>query len=182
MKKEVICKNCSIKFDKEVTDINRSKNGNHFCSRNCSASYNNKIKPKRKLTRICSRKGCNKHVKSYKHSLCDEHYIEYINNKRSYYYKKTIGEYRGRKSVRDKHPSWISSHIRVIGRTMNADLLKKPCKICGYDKHVELCHIKPISEFKDDEKISDVNSVKNVVQLCRNCHWEFDHGIVELPE
>ena len=50
-----------------------------------------------------------------------------------------------------------------------------PCAKCGYDKHVELAHIKPISKFGDESKLSDVNSENNVIQLCPNCHWEFDN-------
>jgi|APGre2960657373_1045057.scaffolds.fasta_scaffold21147_2 5-methylcytosine-specific restriction endonuclease McrA len=54
------------------------------------------------------------------------------------------------------------------------------CKICGYDKHVELCHIKSIKSFPDDALLEDMNSEKNIVPLCPNCHWEFDHGILKL--
>ena len=47
-------------------------------------------------------------------------------------------------------------------------------------KHVELCHIKPIASFKDSALLSEVNSKNNIVQLCPNCHWELDHGILKL--
>ena len=50
------------------------------------------------------------------------------------------------------------------------------CAKCGYDKHVELCHIKDIANFDDDSLLSEVNSRNNIIQLCPNCHWEFDNG------
>ena len=53
--------------------------------------------------------------------------------------------------------------------------LPKVCSKCGYDKHVECCHIKPISEFPLSTKISEVNSENNLILLCPNCHWEHDN-------
>lgn len=41
---EVECSNCQTKFLKEQAQIRKTKNGRHFCSRSCSASYNNKNK------------------------------------------------------------------------------------------------------------------------------------------
>lgn len=54
---------------------------------------------------------------------------------------------------------------------------KKCCEKCGYDKHVEACHIKPISSFSHDTLISTINDPKNILALCPNCHWEFDHKV-----
>lgn len=42
--KEVKCKNCLIKFKKQLCEIKKSLN--HFCSRNCAATYNNTHKTK----------------------------------------------------------------------------------------------------------------------------------------
>jgi hypothetical protein len=41
--KVINCKNCEIEVVKHLSDI-RSKSGNSFCSRSCSATYNNKNK------------------------------------------------------------------------------------------------------------------------------------------
>ena len=49
------------------------------------------------------------------------------------------------------------------------------CANCGYDKHVELAHIKAVADFDDDTLLSVVNSPDNVLSLCPNCHWEFDN-------
>ena len=68
-----------------------------------------------------------------------------------------------------------NSHIRGLARIQHKDLLKQPCAYCGYTRHVELCHIKAVSSFSEESLVSEVNSVDNVIQLCRNCHWEFDH-------
>lgn len=56
----------------------------------------------------------------------------------------------------------------------------KKCDICGYDKHIEVCHIKAVSEFNDKILISEINNIDNLVGLCPNHHWEFDNGILDL--
>jgi 5-methylcytosine-specific restriction endonuclease McrA len=50
------------------------------------------------------------------------------------------------------------------------------CQNCGYSNHVEVCHIKPIHSFDLSTLIDDINSPDNILVLCPNCHWEFDHG------
>ena len=43
-KEKVSCATCGDKFIKELKEIKKSKSGNHFCTRSCSAIYNNKNK------------------------------------------------------------------------------------------------------------------------------------------
>lgn len=144
-------------------------NNQKYCSRSCAAKMNNKI-PKRKLTRKC--RECDDIVWTYRHTRCKKHFEDYKNN---HYRNKTLGEYRNMFSVKGKHPSWVSSHIRNFARSWLKHLRKLPCKHCGYDKHVELAHIKPVSSYADSALLGEVNSEDNVIQLCPNCHWEFDN-------
>jgi len=58
--------------------------------------------------------------------------------------------------------------------------IRQSCRVCGYDKHVEVCHIKAIKSFDDSATFSEVNSIHNLVFLCPNCHWEFDKGLLNL--
>lgn len=62
----------------------------------------------------------------------------------------------------------------VRGRARNQYKHIKICQFCGYDKHVEVCHIKPIGAFSLDTLVSEVNAPDNILILCPNCHWEFD--------
>lgn len=141
-----------------------------FCSRSCSAKVTNKENPKRKITKCCSK--CNNKVKSSRHTMCEIHNNEWTSRFKQ---NLTIGEYREKESIKGKHASWLHSHIRNFARSWLHYLKKLPCAKCGYDKHVELAHIKAISEFSDDVKLSEINSESNVIQLCPNCHWEFDN-------
>lgn len=99
-----------------------------------------------------------------------------------YYKNSTIGEYRNKLSLKNKHRSWIHAHVRLFARAWNKDLMKYGCQKCGYSFHVEMAHIKPISSFPDEAKLGIVNSPENILILCRNHHWELDHGLLNFSE
>lgn len=42
--KTISCTYCNKEFNKTISEISKSKSGNHFCSRSCSATFNNKNK------------------------------------------------------------------------------------------------------------------------------------------
>lgn len=74
----------------------------------------------------------------------------------------------------DSYRSSVYAKIRTRAR----DKCKKKdqkCEKCGYDKHVEVCHVKSISLFSLDSLISEINDDSNLKILCPNCHWEFDN-------
>ena len=75
----------------------------------------------------------------------------------------------------------VNAHLRTIARRLyNNANLPRACHNCGYDKHVEICHIRAINSFPDDTPIAVINALENLVALCPNCHWEFDHGLLKL--
>lgn len=168
------CGNCN--------EILLRKDQKKFCSKRCANIYNNTKNPKRKpKDRICERCGQkftkqkNASISRYCYRCRDE-----IANRNVKYKKYTLGELTNQLSVKHKHPSWKYAEVRNLNRSWNKELMNKPCNICGYNKHVELAHIIPISKFPETATIGEINSPQNVVQLCRNCHWEFDHGVVAL--
>lgn len=154
-----ICLNCEVETHSPK-----------FCSRSCSVSFSNRASPKRKLTKKCSK--CDSIVRNYRSTLCEPHFLE---NKENQYRDKTLGYYRNKLSVKGKHPSWVNAHVRGFARSWLKHLAESPCCRCGYDKHVELAHIKAVTDFTDDDLLRDVNSEDNVIPLCPNCHWEFDN-------
>lgn len=74
--------------------------------------------------------------------------------------------------------SRIREHARKVA-TENG-ISQKPCAKCGFSEHIQICHIKSISDFSDTDKIKEINSATNLIQLCPNCHWLFDHGKINL--
>lgn len=149
-----------------------------FCSRSCAAKTNNVLYVKRKLTRKCLE--CDKIVEDYRKNRCKEHLAAYKEYKHLSYKEKTLAEYHSLPSVKDKHSSWLNSHVRILNRIWNKDLTKLPCANCGYDKHVELCHRKEVSSYPKTAKLGVINAKSNNIQLCRNCHWEFDNGLLDI--
>ena len=148
-----------------------------FCSKSCAAKETNKT-PKRKLLKKCSQ--CESIVRSYRSNLCEHHFQEYQKTRKEYLLNLTLAEYINRPCIKRLHISSKFAHIRGLCRSWHKALTKQPCHICGYSKHVELAHIKAVSSFDLTAKLSEVNSPDNIVQLCPNCHWEFDNGLTAL--
>jgi predicted restriction endonuclease len=86
-----------------------------------------------------------------------------------------------KKRLFEKSASWQSARSRIQRDARK--VLKdedRLCKICGYNNHVEVCHIKPVSLFTEEAIISDINHKDNLIMLCPNHHWEFDNAMLKL--
>lgn len=86
---------------------------------------------------------------------------ELINNSKSYQIARTK----------------ISKNARLIYLNSNKP---KYCLICGYNKHIEICHIRAVSDFPDDAFIGEINDPINLMSLCPTHHWEFDNDMLDL--
>lgn len=139
-----------------------------FCSRSCSASFNNSVRPKRKPEHKCI--DCGKLINA-KRSRCKEHYLLWIKTKESK--DMTLSE-----AIYDKHHrSSAYALVRTRARAVAKKLGLDKCERCGYDKHVEIAHKKAVSTFEGNTLISVINSKENLMALCPNCHWEYDHNL-----
>lgn len=161
------CKHCS-------KIIEYSKRFNKFCNKSCSARWSNKFVVKRHgpppvLAGNCKKCGTSIHNK-YR-------YCRGCSPKKtppSLFERLTIARvvYCESGVITSNHYSRIRHHSKNILKD-----IPRVCAKCGYSKHVELCHKKPISSFPVDTLISVVNSRDNLCLLCPNCHWELDHGL-----
>ncbi len=156
----VVCFHCEKEFERReenLKDIN-------FCSRSCA----NKGKPKRKLTKQCE--NCETLIRKSNRfcSICSEIY-----KKENSIENRTLGSF--------KHLIGSIRYSQVIehGRE-NAKELPNICAKCGYDKHVEVCHKKRIPDFDNETLIKEINSLDNLVKLCKNCHWESHNGYFDI--
>lgn len=70
----------------------------------------------------------------------------------------------------------------VLPQTTETGTTAPRCQSCSYDKHVELAHLKAVASFEPTATLKDINSPDNVLVLCRNCHWEFDHDLLPLHD
>lgn len=138
---------------------------NVFCSSSCAAKYNNKQHPKRSPENRC--KSCGEPI-STAVTYCKVCYgLTLIAGKQ---YKELT---RNKNYQRN---SQVREHARKS--YWRSDLTKQ-CLICGYDKHVDVCHVKEISAFPDDALISEINDLSNLIALCKNHHWEYDRRLME---
>jgi len=70
----------------------------------------------------------------------------------------------------------MTKHAR--GVILNSEK-KRSCQVCGYDRYVETCHVKDVSEFGDDIEVRVINHIDNLVYLCPNHHKEFDKKLMD---
>lgn len=139
-----------------------------FCSSSCAAAYNNSHFPKRK-PKDWRCKHCGVPIPRGR-SVCDKCNPYVVD-----WSKRTLRE------LQQASKYQISAQIRDLARDVYAKSnLPRACRNCGYDKHVEICHVHPISSSPDNTPVAVVNDLANLVALCPNCHWEFDHGLLVL--
>ena len=140
-----------------------------FCSSSCSAQFNNRAFPKRKRQRFfCKICGAEADYRRSYCKNCDP-------TKPQDFSTVTIAEIRSRAHYQPN--AWI----RKLARRAYYDSDKpRCCYRCGYSKHFEICHVRPIQEFPEDAPMAVVNALDNLVALCPTCHWELDHGLLSL--
>jgi hypothetical protein len=161
-----------------------------FCGRSCSTSYNNRLKPKRTRAPlgVCNWEGCSSTVTGPRRSRCGEHRGPVVRAPQHGLYQwpaipgVTIGE---AKALLNRSSDRFSTYLRTRARgyaKRSLDLTVACQAGCGYSKSIVLAHIKPLSDFTDNDLVEDTYT-NNLALLCRNCHWEFDHNLlVYAPE
>jgi 5-methylcytosine-specific restriction endonuclease McrA len=178
---QIYCsKKCKYKFKRLKVLANKNKNNfcivcntntynPKYCSKKCYLSINKISSPKLKDV-FC--KKCNTFLRNGSTlsqikicNNCNPNYVDWS--------KITKIE------MRNKYKNSLQYHsrLRSLARKKCKD---NTCKICGYTLHIEVCHIRPISDFPDTALVSEINDMSNLVALCPNCHWEYDNGLIKL--
>lgn len=144
-----------------------------FCGQSCAASFNNN--------------GVNRYdaYDSYKRcSVCGERITSRATKCKQCIYADTSVASSTKKELRLRRSHYNSSRAAI--RRHASDIYgqsDKPrcCAICGYETHIDVCHIRPVSDFSGDATITEINDPDNLIALCPNHHWEYDHGLLALP-
>jgi hypothetical protein len=156
------CNNCGKEIIKTLKDAKKSLSGKHYCSISCCVSNNNKRRLNKSKIRICT--SCGSTFNKCRTTRCTN------------CLKKWYNRLLKRKKSEVSKPN-IGSHARYVAIKNN--LLDK-CAECGYSFHVDTCHRKAIKLFPETALIGEINSVSNLIGLCKNHHWEFDHGYLAI--
>jgi 5-methylcytosine-specific restriction endonuclease McrA len=166
---ETTCGICQKQITKVLSEVNGSKSGLVFCSRSCAATYTNKVAKKREVEGNCF--SCCARIPARK-----KYCVPCFSKMRVLDYTiLVLGDLRSK-------PGIYSNRVRQYCRSWNKDLLVCSCQKCGYSKHVELAHIKPISSFLDTDLVLTINAPENILVLCPNCHWELDAGELDIKD
>jgi len=83
------------------------------------------------------------------------------------------------KLKKDTKREHICAHARKV---FHRAFPKSVCEKCGWDKHTQVCHIKPVEGFSGEDTVGAINHISNLLGLCPNCHWEFDKRIWNISE
>ena len=166
-----LCENCGQPIlcpeGKTLSDIKRKR----FCNHSCASTFTNKLRAKKPY--YCN--DCGKIIgygyeQFHRRKYCNECNPNHVN-----WNEITYGE------AKEKRSYQVNSRIRELARTIylkNHPDLK--CEICGYNKHVEIHHIRGISTFPDDTPVAEINNLNNLIGLCPNHHWEVENGLIQL--
>jgi len=156
----------------ENPNCNNQTRNRRFCSVRCSAITTNAETPRVKLHKrfcvVCGVEIDRPDGHKSRQTRCPAHEIKRIggvgHKTKSALLTSDTQKYRK-----------IRSHARIVARKNG---LLKNCAICGYSNWVETCHVKPIQGFPDSASVLDINAPPNLIGLCPNHHWEFDHGLI----
>ena len=150
------------------TTCGRETKNPRFCSRTCAAKQNNRLVPKRRPEGKCFACGIPVPKRA---KYCPEHNPN-----------KPLDTSRPIRAVEDgsDHSACRFARLRQHARKLYHAARPKRCVRCGYDKHIEVCHRQALNSYPLDTPISVVNALSNLIGLCPNCHWEFDHGLLVI--
>jgi hypothetical protein len=139
-----------------------------FCSRSCATRFNNLRCPKRRLEGRCAVCQC---PVPRRNRYCPAHRTN-----------RGLGPAEWAQALRSG-----SAHIHHWGHRVRLDARRRyyvarpyRCVCCGYERHIDVCHKRAVATFPPNTALDIVNSLDNLVGLCPNCHWEFDHGLLQL--
>jgi hypothetical protein len=153
-----LCLECHKPIIKMYSQFIKSKN--HFCSRSCSGYYNNRMRNLNKPKKIKS---------IIKKAPITSETFYASNYSKEYLFLNSKNWQSARTTIR-KHAALVFEESKI----------EKKCFYCGYDKTIEIAHIKSVSSFSKDSLIKDINALNNIIALCPNHHWEYDHGLITL--
>jgi hypothetical protein len=137
-----------------------------YCSRSCAATVNGRLFPSRqRMVRSCNHCGTALLTRRTTCDSCNPSLVDW----------RTVSLQQLKTKALQQYAAQIRSLARVAYRKSSR---AKACAVCGYGTHYEVCHIKPINAFLPTDFVADVNRLSNLVALCPNHHWEFDHELL----
>ena len=141
-----------------------------YCSKACANSH----KPRRKK-QISHCVFCGNECSFYRDKYCDS--CKEIGRHRFNRSGGLLPEETTKEMLMKRGGASAYDNIRARARKSLLHEIENgaKCEVCGWEHHVEVCHVKPISDFPLQTTIDTINARSNLRLLCPNCHWLFDH-------
>jgi len=140
--------NCDLSFNYNVNS--KKERDKKFCSNSCSASYNNKLRPK---SGCADCKNCSSKLEKAHKKYCDN---------------KCQGEYK-RKVIFEKIENGDTGLYYTNYRNYLIEKFGDICMNCGWREIHPITGLVPI-QLDHIDGDSDNNDLKNLRLLCPNCH------------
>ena len=169
---DVVCTACNKSFKRKLKDYNVAvkNNAKQVCSRKCNYDLQ---RIERGLTVKCCKR-CNEVINSK---------YEYCALCRSYNKQIVLGYTIAqiKELYKDKTSMAVAAKIRGYGATIyNRSTRPKYCVNCYYSRHYEVCHIRQVKDFPETATMAEVHALDNLIALCPTCHWQLDHGMLDV--
>ena len=163
------CLNCDKIIFAYLGDDLRNRKRQKFCSRPCSASFNNKRKGNH-LTCLCGNK------KDHRSKNCVKCYKR---NKLKEVNKSSIKDFLSKGNARVKY-SWIRSWVRksLLLSDKPMECIMRDCS--EFKEVLEVSHTRSIASFDEFSLMGEVNHIDNLEWICPSHHALYEKGIIDL--
>ena len=166
----VYCKQCGkvvvVTLDNTAAETRRKV----FCNRSCAATYQGLHRPPKYTCLDCGVRV------SRNSSRCMPCYRKHKSVASKSNGVITKGELFTKRKGYQSARNGIRRHAKCVFDSMNITA----CQVCGYTKHIDAAHKRSVSSFPDEATLLEINSPDNLIGLCPNCHWEYDHDLISL--
>lgn len=153
-------------------------NHKKFCDCSCAAQHNNRVRPRRSVTkserprnRTCPQCGKGKSPRRVQCAECDGFPRPVMASTKAEIFARRKNWWSGAAGIR-----------REACKAYAKANLPQACVICGYSRYTEVHHVIPVSDFSDKALIREINAVTNLVRLCPTHHWEADSGFISVED
>jgi HNH endonuclease len=163
---DAACRQCGTSFQRENSS---SRELGQFCSLSCCAKWQASRRLGSGKPKVCLDCGSTIQRRTRRCIQCASTYRARAAA------EQTLGKLRAEYSI-------SQFHAKVRENARGNYTGKRECAACGYNLHVDICHIRPVADFPAEATLAEVNAPSNLIALDKRCHWEFDHGYLKIVQ
>jgi hypothetical protein len=115
---------------------------------------------------------------SYSYKKCLDRHIQTCKLKPDFnLIKEEVKEVKNQ--VKEKSRKSKASYHSLVRKEARKKFMENNRLICAHCQddnkdHIQICHIKPVRDFYENDPDNQVNNLSNLIALCANCHLDLD--------